>query len=171
MEENNKNTGQGMGVAALVMGIISFIVAFIPCIGMAAMFTAIIAIVLGAVGLSQATKASSPRGMMIGGLIVGVIALLVSITQLVLVIGLSENASFLGEKIEDVIKDIEHNVLDEIESGDFKIIIQDGKDKIEIESNIRLKELEDKLDELEGIDEDLINLEITIEEQDTIGGI
>ena len=160
-----------MGVAALIMGIISFIVAFIPCIGMAALFTAIIAIVLGAVGLSQANKASSPKGMMIGGLIVGVIALFISITQLVLVIGLSENAGFLGDKIEEIIGDIENDVLKEIESGDFKIIIEEGDDKIEIESSIKKRELEDKLDELEGVEKDLEELEKELAGKDTVEGI
>lgn len=152
MEENtNKNSGQGLGVAALILGIISFVVAFIPCIGFFALFTALVAIVLGAIGLSQASRTDSPKGLMLGGLIIGVVALFIAIAQVVVIAGLSDKAGFIEEKIEDVLQDIENDVLNEFEDGNFRITIEDGEDKIEINSSIK-RELRDKFEELEDLD-------------------
>jgi len=151
MEENNRNSGQGMGIAALVLGIISFVVAFIPCVGILALFTAVAAIVLGAIGLSQATRASSHhRGLNIGGLIVGVVALFVSITQIAVIVGLSENADHWSSKIEEIVGDIEKDIKDEIDRGDFRITIEEGDKKVEINASSNRDVLLDKLDELEG---------------------
>lgn len=152
MEENTRNSGHGLGVAALVLGILSFVVAFIPCIGFFALFTALIAIVLGAIGLSQASKDNSPKGLMLAGLIIGVIALFISIAQVVLLAGLSDKAGFFEEKFEEVIDEFGKDVLDEFEDGSFSIIINDGEDKIEIKSSVK-KELRDRLDELEDLED------------------
>lgn len=165
MEENTRNSGQGLGVAALIMGIISFVVAFIPCVGLLAMFTAIIAIVLGAIGMSQASRDNSPKGLMFGGLIIGVIALFISIAQIVVLAGLSSKADFFEEKIEEIVDEIGEGIKGEFDSGDLKIIIEDGDDKVEIKSSVRKKELIDKLEELEGEE----NVEISIK-IDTSGG-
>lgn len=152
MEEKTRNSGQGLGVAALVLGVISFIVALIPCVGLLALFTAIIAIVLGAIGMSQASRDDSPKGLMFGGLILGVVALFIAIAQIVFFSGFADRASFFEEKFEDVIKDIEN----EFEDGNFSITIDDGEDRIEINSSIK-KELRETLDELEGIDKEVKN--------------
>jgi len=161
MEDVNKNTGQGIGVAALVMGIISFVVAFIPCIGILALLTAIIAIILGAVGISQASRDGSPRGMMLGGLIVGIIALFVSITQIVIIAGLSDNAEYFGKKIENIVKDIEKDFMKEFECGDFKITIEEGDESIEIQGSARKRDQIDKLEKLEGVEEKTVEVDTT----------
>ncbi len=165
MEENYKNTGHGMGVAALIMGIISVVVAFIPCLGLLAFFTAIVAIVLGAIGISQASKASSPKGLSAGGLVTGVLALLISLAQLVVFAGFSTKIDFLGDKLEEIFEDIEKEVIKDVESGDFRITIEDGDDMIEIEGTAKKKDLRDKLEKLEGVE---IGEEDTVQ-QDTTG--
>lgn len=146
MEEKTRNSGQGLGVAALILGIISFIVALIPCVGILAVFTAIVSVVLGAIGLSQANRNDSPKGLAIGGLILGVVALLVAVLWLAFFANVADRAPYFEEKFEDVIKDLE----DEFEDGNFSITIQDGEDKIEINSSIK-KELRDELYELEDL--------------------
>jgi len=152
MEENNKNNGQGMGIAALVLGILSFVVAFIPCVGILAIFTAVAAIVLGAIGLSQASRASSHhRGLNIGGLVVGIIALFVSIIQIAVIVGISDNAEGWGHRFEKIVGDIEKDIKDEIDRGDFRITIEEGDKKVEINSSSNRDELLDKLNELEGV--------------------
>ena len=50
MEEVNKNSGQTLGIAALITAIITFVIAVIPCIGLVAIIPGIIAIVLASVG-------------------------------------------------------------------------------------------------------------------------
>lgn len=150
MEENNRNNGQGMGIAALILGIISFVVAFIPCVGILAIFTAVAAIVLGAIGLSQATRATSPhRGLNIGGLVVGIIALFVSVIQIAVIVGVSENAGNWSSRIEDIIGDIEKDIKDDI-GRDFRITIEEGENKVEINASSNRDELLDKLENLEG---------------------
>lgn len=150
MEEKTRNSGQGLGVAALVLGVISFIVALIPCVGLFALFTALVAIVLGAIGLSQAAKNNNPKGLMLGGLILGVVALFIAIAQIVFFSSFAEKAPFFEEKFEDMIKDIE----DEFEDGNFSITIEDGEDRVEINSSVK-RELRDALDELEDLEGDL----------------
>jgi hypothetical protein len=154
MEEKTRNAGQGLGVAALVLGVISFIVALIPCIGLFALFTALVAIVLGAIGLSQAARNNSPKGLVLGGLILGIVALFIAIAQIVFFAGFADKVPYFEEKLEDVFKDFERDVLDELEDGSFSITIEDGDDKIHINSTIK-KELRDALDELEDMEDDL----------------
>ena len=154
MEENKRNAGQGLGVASLILGIISFVVAFIPCVGILAIFTAVAAVVLGSIGISQATRVQSQhRGLNIGGLVVGIIALFVSVVQIAVLVGISDNVGHVSTKIEDIVNDIQKDFINEFEDGNFKITIDDGEQKVEINSTIEKKEMLNKLDELEGIDE------------------
>jgi hypothetical protein len=169
MEENKNKTGHGLGVAALIMGIISFVVAFIPCVGLFAMLTAIVAVVLGAIGLSQASRAEAPKGMALGGLITGVIALFIAIAQVALFAGFSDRVDFIGDKIEEIVEEIEDDVLDEIDSGDFHITIEEGDNSIEIKGSAKKENLRDKLEELEEGDVS-VNIKVeTGEEPDTTG--
>ncbi|MBN1388837.1 MAG: DUF4190 domain-containing protein [Bacteroidales bacterium] len=165
MEENRTNSGHGMGVAALIMGIISVVVAFIPCLGLLAFFTGIVAIVLGAIGISQASRANAPKGLGIGGLVTGALALLISIAQIVFFAGFSKNFDFIGDRIEEAFEEVEKDIREDFEKGDFKITIEDGEDKIEIEGTATKKDLRDKLEKLEGVE---LEKEGT-EEEDTTG--
>jgi hypothetical protein len=154
MEEANRNSGQGLGIAALIMGIISFVVAFIPCVGILAIFTSVVAVVLGAIGLSQATRAGSPhKGLNTGGLVVGIIALFVAIVQIAVVVGISNNADGFGKSIEKIVTDIQDDVLKEIEDGNLRITIEEGDEKTEINVSSNREELLNKLDKLEKLDQ------------------
>ena len=44
MEEVKNNTGQNLGIAALITAIITFVLAVIPCVGLIAIIPGIIAI-------------------------------------------------------------------------------------------------------------------------------
>ncbi len=46
MEETKNNSGQNLGIAALITAIITFVLAVIPCVGLIAIIPGIIAIVL-----------------------------------------------------------------------------------------------------------------------------
>ncbi len=166
MEEEIKNTGHGMGVAALIMGIISIVIAIIPCIGALAFFTGIVAIVLGAIGLSQASQTSTPKGLQIGGLVTGALALLIAISQMVLIGGFSKNFDNIGERIEEAFKDVEKDLREDFETGNFKITIEDGEDKIQIEGSSKKEELLDeleKLEEVEQVKEDTLQIDTTVQ--------
>ena len=166
MEEEIKNSGHGMGVAALIMGIISIVIAIIPCVGALAFFTGIVAIVLGAIGLSQASQASAPKGLQIGGLVTGALALLIAISQMVFIGGFSKNFDNIGERIEEAFEDVEKDLREDFESGNFKITIEDGEDKIQIEGSSKKEELRNELEKLEGVEmekEDTLHVDTTIQ--------
>ena len=78
MEQNttsDPNAGKSLGVAGLVVGIISLIFSFIPCLGAWAFIPAIVGIILSAFSMKQAGPNGS-KGMAIGGLICAVIAVI-----------------------------------------------------------------------------------------------
>ena len=81
-QPEKKPGGQNLGVAALITAIITFVFAVIPCVGLMAVIPGIIAIVLASVGLSQAAKNDSPRGILVAGLIIGIVATLISFSQI-----------------------------------------------------------------------------------------
>lgn len=154
-----------MGVAALIMGIISLVIAVIPCVGALAFFTGIVAIVLGAIGISQASQAASPKGLQIGGLITGGLALLIAISQMVFIGGFSKNFDSIGQSIEEAIEDAQKEIREDFESGNFRITIEDGDDKIEIEGSGKKEDLRDELEKLEGVEMQKDTLRIDSTEQ------
>lgn len=68
-----------MGIASLVIGIVSVILGFIPCVGQIAFVPSIVGIVLGAIGISKAKKAQPPQptGSAIAGLVLNIVAIVV----------------------------------------------------------------------------------------------
>ena len=66
-----------MGVASLVLGIISIIVGFVPFCGIIALFPAVLGFILGLVDTVLKSKRKEPRGISIAGLIVSIIAVIV----------------------------------------------------------------------------------------------
>lgn len=77
------SAGQTMGIAALVLGIIAAPLAFIPCTTFIAWLPAGLAIIFGAVGLSQAKKGNGKTGLPIAGLVIGAVSLIIVICWVV----------------------------------------------------------------------------------------
>jgi steroid 5-alpha reductase family enzyme len=65
-----------VAVASLVLGIIAFILSFIPCIGIFAIVPAILGIIFGIVGMSSAKKTGQGKGMAVAGLILSILAII-----------------------------------------------------------------------------------------------
>ena len=87
--------GNGMAVAALVLGIISFVLFFACGVGILA---GVVAVILGFLGMSKAKQIGKGRGMSIAGLILGGVGIVVSALFLVLVtIGINKTA----DKVQD----------------------------------------------------------------------
>lgn len=86
MKDNlqRSNAGEGISIAAVVLGIISSIVAFIPCFDVLALIGAVLAIIFGTIGLSQAKKVNAPTTLPKIGLILGIAASLLSIMTLII---------------------------------------------------------------------------------------
>lgn len=66
----------GVGLAALIVGVVSLIGAVIPILNYGSGFLAVVGIVLGIIGLILKDR---PKGMALGGLVVSVVALILSI--------------------------------------------------------------------------------------------
>ena len=153
MEELKNTSGQNLGIAALITAIITFVLAVIPCVGLIAIIPGIIAIVLASVGLSQAARNDSPRGVLIAGLIIAIIASLISFSQ-VFVVGKIAQKVNKGEKwpadIQNIINDIHDNVVKDLEDANISIKVESNGDKVEINTSSGKKDNEKKLEELEG---------------------
>ena len=97
-----------MGVAALVLGIISLIIGFIPLCGVIAFVPAIIGIILGIVEIVKKSKASEPKGMGIAGLILSSIAVIVIIWWIFIAGGVfSATADSTLDSLKDAEKQIQ----------------------------------------------------------------
>lgn len=148
MEEVKNNSGQNLGIAALITAIITFVLAVIPCVGLIALIPGIIAIILAVVGLSQASRSNSPRGLLLAGLIIAVVATLLSFTQVFIAGKIARNAGDWPTNIENIVRDVQENVIKDIDDNNVNIKIESGDDVIEI--NATKKEKEKMLEGLEG---------------------
>jgi thiol:disulfide interchange protein len=151
MEGVRNNSGQNLGIAALVTGIITLVIAVIPCMGVIAFIPGIIAVILAAIGLTQAQKDDSPRGVILAGLIIAVVATLVSFSQWFAAGKIAKNLSDgkWTEKIENIVDEVEQNVIKDIEDANVSIKVENGDEKVEINIGTGKSEKETILEELE----------------------
>lgn len=77
-----------MGIAALVLGIVSIILSFIPFCGIIAVVPAIIGLILGIVEVVKKSKAGENKGMGIAGIILTALAIVITIVYNVFVVAL-----------------------------------------------------------------------------------
>ena len=151
MEESKTNSGQNLGIAALITGIITFVLAVIPCVGMIAIIPGIIAIVLASVGLSQATRQNSPKGILLAGLIIGIIAVMISFSQFFVAGKIARHADKWPNEINNIINDVKDNVLKDLEDANVSIKIESNGDTVKIDASTssKKKDREQKLEDLE----------------------
>jgi len=142
--------GQSLGIAALITAIVTFVLSVIPCVGIIAIVPGIIAVVLASIGLSQASRNDSPRGVLVAGLIIGVVATMIAFSQIFVAgkIGDKFEKNWGGE-IENIIRDVQKNVIDELEDANVSIKIENGDEKVEINVGEGKADREKELEELE----------------------
>ncbi len=145
-----KPAGQTLGIASLITAIVTFVIAVIPCVGLIAIIPGIIAIVLASVGLSQAARNESPRGILLAGLIIGVVATLISLSQIMVAgkIGDKFDKEWGGE-IENVIRDVQKDVLDGLEDANVDIRVENGDESVHIQVGEGQEDRRRQLEELE----------------------
>lgn len=85
-----------MGVAALVLGIVSIIIGFIPFCGAIALLPAIIGVILGIIDIVSKKKKQESIGMSVTGLILSAIAVIV-ILFWVFVFGVAVSTTDMNE--------------------------------------------------------------------------
>jgi len=149
MEEVRNNSAQNLGIAALITAIITFVLAVIPCVGLIAIIPGIIAIILASVGLSQASRNNAPKGVLIAGLIIAVLASLISISQVFVAGKIAKNADKWPNEIQNVINDVQDNVIKELEENNVNIKIESNGETVEINASSLKKDKEQKLEDLE----------------------
>jgi hypothetical protein len=90
MEYNRKTTdGQVTGIIGIVLGVISLIVAFIPCIGVVAFFPGGLAIIFSVISILQATRGNGAKSLGIISLVISFLAILLAAAWLILFSGVS----------------------------------------------------------------------------------
>lgn len=142
-------TGQNLGVAALITAIITFVLAVIPCVGLIAIIPGIIALVLAFVGLSQASRNNSPKGLLIAGLIIAILATLISISQIFVAGKIAQKADKWPNNIQNIINDVQDNVIKDLEDSNVSIKVESNGDKVEITTSSDKKNKEQTLEDLE----------------------
>lgn len=81
------NAGQGMGTAALVLGILTILIAFIPCVGLISVFFGILAVIFGIIGYTKAKKGNASTSMPIAGIVLGVVGTIFALMWVLLFVG------------------------------------------------------------------------------------
>lgn len=150
MEEGKTNTGQNLGIAALITGIITFVLAVIPCVGLIAIIPGIIAIILASVGLSQASRNNSSKGVLIAGLVIAIVAFLISASQVFVAGKIARSADKWPGDIQNIINDVQDNVVKDLEDANISIKVESNGEKVEINTNTDKKAKEQQLEDLEG---------------------
>jgi hypothetical protein len=150
MEEVRNTSGQNLGIAALITAVITFVLAVIPCVGLIAIIPGIIAIILASVGLSQASRNNSPRGVLVAGLIIAIIASMISFSQIFVVGKIAQKADGWPNNIQNIINDVQDNVEREIDDANVSIKVESNGDKVEINTNRDKSDKQKQLEELEG---------------------
>jgi hypothetical protein len=148
MEENKSNSAQNLGIAALIVGIITFVLAVIPCVGIMAIIPGIVTIVLASVGLSQASRNNSSKGVILAGLVIGIVAMLISFSQIFVAGRFARHADKWPSDIKEAIEDIRSDVTRDLENSNVNIRIGSHGDTLEINAkttvkDTRVKQLED----------------------------
>lgn len=99
MSPTQPKQGNGLGVAALVVGIVAAVLSVIPLVGMGAFFLGPIAILLGVIGFFLKNR---KKGMAIAGAVLGIISLIIA--------GVMTAAISAGVKAVDEKLNAEHTV-------------------------------------------------------------
>ncbi|WP_372640886.1 hypothetical protein [Ancylomarina sp.] len=154
MEKIKTNAGHGLGVAGLVLGILSLFMAFIPCVGVIAIGPGVIAIVLSTVGLIQANKDNGSKGINIAALVISGLGTLIACLWLFVFVGI---ASLDEDQIEGMVEDVIEEVVRGTNSCNTDL--QDELDKLEMQ----LDSL--KIDETIHIQTDSMKIKIHIEKE------
>jgi len=139
VEQRRTNTGQGLGIAGLVLGILSIPLAIMGCTMIIALLFGGVGIVLSAIGFSQAKQSNQARGLPLSGLVVSIIGTSIALLWF-LAIGSFFQETFKNESFFDKLENLE-NLGEEIE----REVEEDMTEK-----EMDMKELERKMEELEG---------------------
>ena len=75
--------GNGLAVAALVLGILSLVLFFIPFLGI---LLGLLGLIFGGIGIGRANRVGKGKGMAVAGLVMGILGLLLGLTWIFLIV-------------------------------------------------------------------------------------
>lgn len=96
--------GNGMAVAALVLGVVGAVFGLIPLLFFVAFPLGVLAIVFGIAGRRKAKRGASGKGMSTAGVILGVVAFALAIAGIVIV---DDAVTDLDEELDEIGEDLE----------------------------------------------------------------
>lgn len=100
-------TGKALGIAAMVIGILSVLISFIPLVNVVGIPLALLALILGIVALALSRGGRAPLGFGIAGTVLGVVALILTVViNVVLISALATNPD-VQEAIGNVVASVE----------------------------------------------------------------
>ena len=80
-----------MGIASLVLGIVSIIISFIPFLNVVAFIPAMVGLILGIIDIVKKTKNKEPKGKSIAGTILSAIAMVIIAVSWISMVALVNN--------------------------------------------------------------------------------
>jgi uncharacterized membrane protein HdeD (DUF308 family) len=102
MEQNqtsNPNAGKTLGIIGLVLGILTAVISFIPCLGALAIYPGVVAIIVSIISMYQANKAKVSSGLAIAGLVCSIIGTVIAGWQMY---SINKGVQILNESIENM---------------------------------------------------------------------
>ena len=86
----------GVGTAAGVLGILAAILMFVPVADYAAIVLGVLAVIFGGVGISRANRTGVGKGMAVTGLVLGLIAIIVSLIFIIAIYAYLRSVTVTG---------------------------------------------------------------------------
>lgn len=92
------NPGKGMGIAALIMGIVSCCFFWIPYFNIICLMMSIAGMILSIIGLKKSKSAGASAGVSVAGLVLSIVGLVLSSIYCLVVLGILAEASSHGSR-------------------------------------------------------------------------
>ena len=144
MQQLDSNPTQGLGIAGIIVGILSIFFAIIPCTMLLGILLGTIGLILTIIGLNKASKLNVQKGLLIAGLISSILGVLIAglwglaFTEMFKQNNLLEKIEYLNEDIEDI-----DNSMETLDREKGKL------DSMQFESDKTMQDLEQHMEELE----------------------
>ena len=133
MEPTRTTTeGQVTGIIGVVLGVISLIVAFIPCVGVVAFLPAALAIIFSVISIVQATRGNGAKGLGIASLIISILATLIAALWLAGISIIANEAIKDPETFEQIEKGIKEALNDEDDDSSSKERIDSLENRLRV---------------------------------------
>lgn len=119
-----ENKTNGLSIGGMVVGIISLLVSFIPCIGVFGGLLAVVGLILSIIGYRSAKDTGGPTTMAIVGMVLSALAIVIALAWGTFIAKASNNATtpLEVETCEEVLAEMEKTV------GEMKVVQDKGDD-------------------------------------------